>query len=88
MTVLRRTPFALMLALLLAGVSLVPANAQLDAVRAACQASVHALCPSEVAAMDRKAARACLIRNIASATPACRAAVQAYKAQHPNAAPN
>jgi len=88
MPVLKRSSFVLALASLAAGVSLGSANAQSDAVRDACKSSVHALCPKEVAAMDRTAARACLVRNIAKATPACRDAVQAYKAQHPNASPN
>ena len=78
MSVLQRSFFVLALASLIASASL----------REACQTSVHLRCPKEVAAMDRTAARACLIRNIAKATPACRDAVQAFKAQHPNAAPN
>ena len=88
MSVLQRSFFVLALASLIASASLGGATAQTEAVREACQTSVHLLCPKEVAAMDRTAARACLIRNIAKATPACRDAVQAYKAQHPNAAPN
>jgi hypothetical protein len=88
MTILHRSSFAVFLASLVAAIAAGGANAQTDAIRAACQSSVRALCPKEVAAMDRTAARACLVRNIAKATPACRDAVQAYKAQHPNAAPN
>ena len=88
MTVSRRSSFAGLFASLVAVLAAGGANAQSDAIRAACQSSVHALCPKEVAAFDRTAARACLIKNIAKATPACRDAVAAYKAQHPNAPPN
>jgi hypothetical protein len=88
MTAIHRSVFAALLATAVAGFAGGAANAQSDAVRAACQPSVHALCPKEVAAMDRTAARACLIKNIAKATPGCRDAVAAYKAQHPNATTN
>jgi hypothetical protein len=45
-------------------------------VREACMSSMQTLCPTEVAAMDRAAVRACLIKNIDKATPACQTAVK------------
>ena len=58
MSVLQRSFFVLALASLIASASLGGATAQTEAVREACQTSVHLLCPKEVAAMDRTAARA------------------------------
>ena len=54
--------------------------APMSAVREACMSSIQTLCPTEVAAMDRPAIRACLIKNIDKATPECQAAVKAAKA--------
>ena len=48
-----------------------------SAVREACKSSIQTLCPAELAAMDRSAVRACLIKNINKAAPACQAAVKA-----------
>ena len=50
------------------------------AVREACKTSIQTLCPTELAAMDRPAIRACLIRNITKATPECQAAVKTAQA--------
>jgi len=51
-----------------------------SSVREACMTSIQTLCPTEVAAMDRTAIRACLIANIAKATAECQAAVKAAQA--------
>jgi len=88
MTELYRMSSALALAALICGTAVAEARAQTPALRLTCMSSARLLCPKEVAAMDRKAAQACLARNLAKATPACRDAVQAYKAQHPGVGPN
>jgi hypothetical protein len=60
-------------------VALVSAAAWADppSPQQACQSSARQLCPKEVAAMDRQAAKACLLKNLAKATPECRAAIAA-----------
>jgi hypothetical protein len=59
-----------------------------SAVREACMTSIQTLCPTEVAAMDRTAIRACLIKNITKATPECQAAVKAAQAAQSTAPTN
>jgi hypothetical protein len=88
MTDLYRISSAVALAALICGTAVTEVRAQTPALRLTCMSSARLLCPKEVAAMDRKAAQACLAKNLAKATPACRDAAQAYKAQHPGAAPN
>ena len=88
MSDLHRISGAVALAALICGLAVVQTSAQTPALRLTCMSSARLLCPKEVAAMDRKAAQACLARNLAKATPACRDAALAYKAQHPGAATN
>jgi hypothetical protein len=59
-----------------------------SAVREACMTSIQTLCPTEVAAMDRTAIRACLIKNISKATPECQSAVKAAQAAQSTAPTN
>jgi hypothetical protein len=49
--------------------------------RQACRASAISLCPKEVAARDRDAARACLIKNFDKVSPECQAAMKAVQAR-------
>ena len=49
--------------------------------RQACTASVMTLCPTEAAARDRDAVRACLIKNLSKASPECQEAVKAAQAK-------
>jgi hypothetical protein len=58
-----------------------------NGVREACMTSMQTLCPTEVAAMDRPAIRACMMKNIDKATPECQAAVKAARAAAQSAAP-
>ena len=83
MTASRRLAGAAVLAAMLSGWT--PANAQTQApsARDACRASVFSLCPWEAATMNRKAAKTCLMKNLARASPECQAAIAARKAQHP-----
>jgi hypothetical protein len=74
--------FALPLALVIAASA--PALAQTPnapSPRQACMSSVITLCPTEAAARDRDAVRACLIKNLTKATPECQAAVKAAQAK-------
>jgi hypothetical protein len=56
--------------------------------RQACMASAKALCPNEVAAMDRQAVKLCLWKNLDKVSPECRDAVKAARAAHQGAAPS
>jgi len=62
--------------LALTGVAFAQAPAPSSSVREACMSSAQSLCPTEVAAHDRDAVRACLRKNLDKATPACQAAVK------------
>ncbi len=61
-----------------------PALAQTTAApspRQACMSSVMTLCPTEAAARDRDAVRACLLKNLSKASPECQDAVKAAQAK-------
>ena len=62
---------------LVAGTASAQTFAQTAAARLACVASVKTLCPTQFAAHDRDAARACLLKNLSKASPDCVAAVKA-----------
>jgi hypothetical protein len=49
--------------------------------RQACRSSATSLCHDEVAARDRAAVRACLIKNFDKVTPECQAAMKAAQAR-------
>ncbi|QUD87938.1 hypothetical protein [Phenylobacterium montanum] len=49
--------------------------------RQACMASARALCPSEVAALDRQAVKLCLWKNLDKVSPECRDAIKAARAK-------
>jgi hypothetical protein len=54
-----------------------PALAESASARAACIASVFQLCPAAAASGNREAAKSCLLKNLARASPKCQAAVRA-----------
>jgi hypothetical protein len=81
MTAARHLAGALFLATLIGGLAAATVRAQTPSPREACQASVLSLCPLEAATMNRKAAKVCLLKNLAKASPECRAAIEARKAQ-------
>lgn len=60
-----------------------PALAQTPAQspREACRSSAISLCPTEAMSGDMPGVRACLMKNIAKASPECQAAVKAAQAK-------
>ena len=49
--------------------------------REACRSSAISLCPTEAMSGDMPGVRACLMKNIAKASPECQAAVKAAQAK-------
>ncbi len=49
--------------------------------REACRSSAISLCPTEAMSGDIPGVRACLMKNLAKATPECQAAVKAVQAK-------
>jgi len=61
------------------------AGAQTPSLREACMPSAKLLCAADVAAHNRDAVKACLLKNFDKVAPACQAAIkaaQADKASH------
>ena len=58
-----------------------PASPPAASPRMACMASARSLCPNEVAAYDRLAVRACLLKVEDKVSPDCRAAIEAARAK-------
>ena len=51
------------------------------AVRMACMSSAQSLCANEIAARDKPAVRACLLKNLDKVSPGCREAIKSAQAQ-------
>jgi hypothetical protein len=67
----------LMLAAALIGAFATTAAAESATARNACIPSVFRLCPTAALTGNREAAKACLLKNLALASPQCQAAVHA-----------
>jgi len=72
-------PIAIAIAIAAAGPTL--AQTAAPSPRETCRSSALSLCPTEAMSGDMPGVRACLMKNLAKATPECQAAVKAVQAK-------